>query len=98
MRKNLFKIHRSIGAADGCFMAKGGICSASEIMFSSWWDNEAALMAIMQSAIHRSWVRYYAQNPGALTLYNETYNCGQPGKYSKSLRGMALHYPRKRVK
>ena len=98
MWRNISKMRRTVDASAGCIMTKGGICSSDEAILISWWESEAALMSSMKSAIHRSWVRYYAQNPGALTLYNETYHCDRPGKYSKSPRGMALHYPRKRVK
>ena len=98
MWKNIFTIRRTIGAAEGCFMAKGGICSSSEVMFTSWWKNEEALMNLMKSPAHREWMRYVIDHPEELTLYNEMYHCDRPGKYSKSPRGMALHYPRKRVK
>lgn len=84
----------SVQAAPGCVQVKAGILGPTELMMVSWWKDSASLTTFFKSLAHREMMRWLAQNPEALVLWNETYQPGDSGMYLHEPHGFARLYPR----
>jgi len=67
---------RETRRADGCRGACPGISSLRKLILVSYWRDRQALQAFVRSPVHVAWMRFIAQHPDSLDLFNETY--GQP--------------------
>jgi hypothetical protein len=82
-----------VQAAPGCVQVKASILGPNELMMVSWWRDTASLTVFFKSPAHREMMRWLAQNPEALVLWNETYRPGESGMYLHEPHGFALLYP-----
>jgi len=89
--RHLFTFRRILRKTTGCRSVKAGIVSYNELVLVSYWDSKAALEAFFKSAPHREWMHYIAHHPDSLSLYNETHNATQSGRYLGEPNGLGVY-------
>lgn len=67
---------REVRRAEGCRGVCPGISSLRRLILVSYWRDREALQAFARSPVHVAWMRFIAEHPDCLDLFNETY--GQP--------------------
>lgn len=87
----------SVKQAPGCIEAKPAICTPTEVVIVSYWQDEQSLMAFFHSPLHRQMMKntmnIIAADKNAIALFNETYSPLRSGMYFNKPQGLAKIYP-----
>ena len=83
--------------ASGCVETKLSICSPTEVVIISYWQDEASLTEFFHSPLHRQMMKdmmqIVAADPKAIAVFNETYRPIKSGRYYNEPQGLAKIYP-----
>ena len=87
----------SVDQASGCIEAKLAICSPTEAVIVSYWQDEQSLMAFFHSPLHRQMMKnmmnIVTADEKAIAVFNETYSPLRSGRYFNEPQGLAKIYP-----
>lgn len=87
----------TVSQASGCIETKLAICSPTEAVIVSYWQDEKSLMQFFHSPLHRqmmkSMMNIVKVDPEAIAVFNETYRPQRSGRYLNKLQGLAKIYP-----
>ena len=92
----LGKLHH-VTQALGCLETKLAICSPTEAVIVSYWQDDKSLKEFFHSPLHRKMmkntVKIIAADKKAIALFNETYRPLKSGMYFNDPQGLAKIYP-----
>jgi heme-degrading monooxygenase HmoA len=87
----------NVKTAPGCVETKLAICSPTEVIMVSYWQNQQSLTEFFQSSRHRQMMKdtmkMIAVDSKAIALFNETYRPLKSGKYFNQPQGLAKIFP-----
>ena len=86
-----------VSQAPGCVEAKLAICTPTEAVIVSYWQDEQSLMAFFHSPLHcqmmKNMTNIVAVDKKAIAVFNETYSPLKSGRYLNEPQGLAKIYP-----